>query len=318
MKLKIILIVIHFIPFGSIFSQEGIINHSDFPLLEGPYLGQNPPGLKSELFAPGILQTGDNEHLYGFFNYGTFFLFDRTSPDLEEWTPSVYMMELKNGQWTKPNDAPFLGKPWYNYYTVAPEGTLVYFSWKGSLTEKSSSNDVNLWLVKKTSEGWTDPKKFEPPINSDYLDTYPSVTRDNTLYFFSNREGGFGGHDVYRSRLADGKNLEVENLGETINTENDELDPFIAPDESYLIYSSNKLDGFGDLDLYITFRKPDKSWTKPVNMGENINSKAFDWVPYVTPDGKYFFFNSNRKGSWDIYWVDANIIEELKPQDLKH
>jgi len=314
MKLKIIFIVILLIPLGLVFSQERLKSYSDFPLLKGPYLGQNPPGLKAELFAPEILQTCYNEYLYGFFNNGTFFLFDRTDPDLEEWTPTVYKMEMKEGQWTKPNEIPFLGKPWYNYYTVADEGEKVYFPWKGSLYGKSSSNDVNLWVVQMTSEGWTNPKKIESPINSDYLDTYPSVTHDGTLYFFSNREGGFGGHDVYRSRLTDGKHWEVENLGETINTEYDELDPFIAPDESYLIFCSNTLVGFGEIDLYITFRKPDHSWTRPVNMGDNINSSAIDWVPKVTTNGKYFFFNSNRTGSWDIYWVDANIIKELKPK----
>jgi Tol biopolymer transport system component len=52
-------------------------------------------------------------------------------------------------------------------------------------------------------------------------------------------------------------------------------------------------------------------------MGENINSKAFDWVPSVTPDGKYFFFNSNRTGSWDIYWIDAKIIEDLRTETLE-
>lgn len=318
MKLNIIATVILLISFGTVFSQKELKNPSEFPLLKGPYLGQNSPGLKAELFAPEILQTADNEHLYGFFNNGTFLLFDRTSPDLEEWTPTIYKMEMKDGRWTKPNDIPFLGKPWFYYYTAAAEGEVVYFSWRGSLNDESSSKDVNLWLVQKTSEGWTDPQKIKPPVNSDYLDSYPSVTHERTLYFFSNREGGFGGHDIYRSQLSDGNHPEVVNLGDTINTENDELDPFIAPDESYLIFCSRELDGFGGFDLYITFRKPDYSWTKPVNMGENINSEAFDWVPYVTPDGKYFFFNSNRTGNWDIYWADADIIKYFKPEVLEH
>jgi hypothetical protein len=54
-----------------------------------------------------------------------------------------------------------------------------------------------------------------------------------------------------------------------------------------------------------------------VNLGEGINTSAYDWVPHVTSDGKYFFFNSTRRGNWDIYWVDARIIEELKPEDFK-
>ncbi len=115
--------------------------------------------------------------------------------------------------------------------------------------------------------------------------------------------------------MINGKHTTVENLGAPVNTKYDELDPFIASDESYLIFCSKTLDGYGGFDLYITFQKSDGRWTEPVNMGEGINSSAYDWVPYVTADGKYFFFNSTRSGSWDIYWVDAKIIEVLRPKN---
>ena len=291
--------------------------NSDFPVLKGPYLGQKSPGITPEIFAPGIVPTENNESLYGFLNNGTLLLFDRTPADLEEWTPDVYRMEMIDGKWTQPNVSPYHGKPWYHYYTGAPEGKYVYFAWKGSLEDRASSNDVNIWRVRKTSEGWAEPIKLAPPVNSPEMDTYPSITDDGTLYFFSHREGGFGSHDIYRSPSINGNFTTVENLGEIINTENEELDPFIAPDESYLIYCSRTLEGFGGFDLYITYQKSDGTWTKPVNMGEGINTSSYDWVPYVTQDGKYFFFNSTRSGNWDIYWVDAKIIEDLKPEELK-
>lgn len=289
----------------------------DFPVLKGPYLGQKPPGMTPELFAPGIVPTEDNEVLYGFFNNGTLFLFDRTPANLEEWMPAVYRMELKDGKWTEPNASPYRGKSWYHYYTTAPEGKQVYFTWKGSLEDRSSSADVNIWRVRKIAGGWAKPRKLKSPVNSMDLDTYPSVTEDGTLYFFSYRESGFGGHDIYRSPSINDKHITIENLSAPINTKYDELDPFIAADESYLIFCSKTLDGFGGFDLYVTFQKSDGTWTEPLNMGEGINTSAYDWVPYVTPDGKYFFFNSTRSGSWDIYWVDAKIIEELKPEELK-
>lgn len=231
---------------------SGYSQDDDFPVLKGPYLGLKPPGMTPELFAPGIVPTEANEALYGFFHDGTLFLFDRT--------PAVYRMELKDGKWTPPNASPYQGKHWYNYYTTAPEGEQVYFAWKGSPGDRTSSADLNIWRVRKTGEGWTEPRKLPSPVNSMELDTYPKVTEDGTLYFFSNREGGF--------------------------------------------------------DLYVTFKKFDGTWTKPVNMGKGINTSAYDWVPHVTPDGKYFFFNSTRSGSWDIYWVDAKVIHNLKPEDL--
>ena len=295
----------------------GCSTQDDFPVLSGPYLGQKPPGKTPELFAPGIVPTKNNEGLYGFFNSGTLFFFDRTPADMEEWTPAVYRMELKDGQWTQPNTSPYLGKPWYNYYTAAPEGKLIYFAWRGSLGDRTASPDLNIWRVQKTSRGWTEPDRLSSPVNSMDLETFPSLTENGTLYFFSNRESGFGGHDIYRAPLINGEHPTVENLGIPINTEGDELDPFIAPDESYLIFCSRALEGFGGFDLHIVFKKSDGTWTNPVNMGEGINTSAFDWVPYVTPDGKYFFFNSTRSGSWDIYWVDAKIIEDLKPKVLE-
>lgn len=144
--------------------------------------------------------------------------------------------------------------------------------------------------------------------------------------------------------MSHGKYSPPENIGNhenAINTDYHEVDPFIAPDESYLIFTSNRPGGFGDADLYICYRKPDGAWTKAINMGPSINTEAVEFCPSVTPDGKYLFFSSNRllfqrysnhpisydekikildspgNGRGDIYWVSAKIIESLKPKELK-
>ena len=101
-----------------------------------------------------------------------------------------------------------------------------------------------------------------------------------------------------------------------INTEHDEYDLFIAPDESYLIFSSDRPGGFGNVDLYISYKKGDGTWTEPKNMGRNINSGGAVF-PSVTDDGRFLFFQSRRGGNGDIYWVDAKIIEELKPDKFE-
>ena len=82
-----------------------------------------------------------------------------------------------------------------------------------------------------------------------------------------------------------------------------------------LIVCLRKPDGYGEYDLYISFSKKNGSWTEPVNMGSEINSHAYEFRPYVTPDGKYFFFTSNRDklGNGNVYWVDARVIEGYKP-----
>jgi Tol biopolymer transport system component len=155
------------------------------------------------------------------------------------------------------------------------------------------------------------------PVNSDHHDIFPSVAKDGTIYFFSERDGGLGMADLYRSKPIEGSYTKVENLGVPINTNQDEIDPFIAPDESYLIFCSKARDGYGEQDLFISFKKPDGSWTEPANMGESINSSGNDWIPFVTPDNKYFFFGSNRNGQDDIFWVDARVVEKSKPDFLK-
>ncbi len=155
---------------------------------------------------------------------------------------------------------------------------------------------------------------MEYPVNTEDHDSYPSLTRDGTIYFFSRRPGGLGESDIYRSRLVNGKYLKAENLGTVINTEEHEWDPFIAPDESFLVFCSTKAGGYGRDDLYISFREGDGSWTKPVNMGENFNSPGLDNRPSITPDGKFLFYVTAKSGNRDIYWVDARIIEDLKPR----
>jgi Tol biopolymer transport system component len=309
MKHKIIFISIIF---SSVLFLVNFTQDDDFPVLKGPYLGQKPPGMNAEIFAPGIVSTSDNEALYGFFKDGTFFLFDRTSPNLKDWTPSVYIMELKDGKWTKPLLSPFRGKYWYHNYTFAPVGKKVYFACKGSLNGSTTSKDINIYIVKKTAEGWSEPRMLASPVNSDEIDTCPTVTKEGTLYFFSGRAGGFGNGDIYRSKLINGKHIEVENLGEPINTENDDIDPFIAPDESYLIFCSNKPGGYGGYDFYISFQKQNHTWTEPLNMGEGINSSCHEERPYVTPEGKYFFFTRYESDNLDIYWIDARIIDEMR------
>jgi hypothetical protein len=85
------------------------------------------------------------------------------------------------------------------------------------------------------------------------------------------------------------------------------LVPYVAPDGSYLLYSSFKPGGYGEDDIYITYRKVNGTWTTPANLGDKINSKYSDNRVYVSPDGKYLFYTNTRRGNLDIYWVDTKM-----------
>ena len=118
---------------------------------------------------------------------------------------------------------------------------------------------------------------------------------------------------MYRVRKVNGKFTKRERLDE-INTAAFELGPYIAPDESFIIFESNRPGGKGQMDLYICFRTPDDSWPEAINLGATINTKGQERFPGISPDGKFFFYGGHTS---DIYWVDAKIIEELKPKGLK-
>jgi hypothetical protein len=147
----------------------------------------------------------------------------------------------------------------------------------------------------KIGNGWSEPRNLGAPVNSPAQEWYPTLTSNGALYFGSNREGGRGATDIYRSRLAHGKYTEPENLGAAINTEFDEYEPFIAPDESFLIFmAAGRTDGHQrSADLYISFHR-NGVWTKAQNLGDRINSNREEYSPKLSPDGRYFFFASAR------------------------
>jgi len=134
-------------------------------------------------------------------------------------------------------------------------------------------------------------------------------------YVFDDYKSG----DVIRiSTLVDGKRQEPKKMGPVVNTGKWTAHPFIAPDESYLIWDSEREGGFGESDLYISFRQKDESWGPAINMGDKVNSDKWDAYASVTPDGKYILFNRGvdpENDNADIYWVSANIIDELRPKE---
>lgn len=297
-------------------------NPDDFTTLSGSYLGQTPPGMTAELFDPGIFPEGEGQGCSGFLKEGTVFVFSSMRPHSDWRIRPIYVMELKSGLWTKPQIAPFSKFSPYNF-TVGPDDQTIYFTTLKSpdMTTRMFLEEANIWAVKLEMDGWTEPVMFGRSINTEqYYENYPAVTNDGTIYYMSRREDGIGGTDVYRSRNIDGRYAAAENVGEPVNTEGGDVDPFVAPDESYLIVCQKKDEGFGEYDLYVSFQRKDGSWTEPVNMGEEVNSSSFEFRPYVTPDGKYLFLTSNRPQEGQtgtIYWVDAKIIETYRPKKLK-
>jgi len=299
------------------FSLCGFLQQHDFPVLEGSYMGQKPPGKTAELFAPGIISTLEMPEMCAAFTKdGKEFYYNAQNKD--RWT--IFMTREINGRWTKPKPMSFTAGFTDRDFAMSPDGMKIYFG-SNRPHEKNEGplSALDIYMTERIDGMmWSEPKNIGTVVNSDLGENYPSVARNGNLYFFANRAGGFGGCDIYISRYIDGRFLPPENLGSAINSTQNDWDAFVAPDESYIIFSSqNREDTLGGQDLYISFRNKDGSWTVARNMGPNINSESGEICPSLSLNGKYLFFTSRRRGKADIFWIDAKIVETYKPTDTK-
>ena len=276
----------------------------------GPYLGQTPPGTTPVVFAPNLVSTETTELCAVFSPDGTEFYFARSE---RERGARMRSITRENEIWGSAKPIAFTGDYSSVDMFMSRDGQRLYFCSNRALDGKGAAKqDTDIWVATRAANGWSEPVNLGDAVNSGENDYYPTFTARGDLYFSSPRGGGAGGNDIYRSRLADGTLGRAENLGPPINTDKWEFDPFIAADESYLIFASNRPGSLGGSDLYISVRKPDGSWAPPENMGEPINSVGPEYTPMLSPDGKYLFFTSGRNGPDDIFWVDASVIARFR------
>lgn len=285
------------------------------PVLKGAYLGQPLPGETPVVFARGIVSTKDKEHGAPRFSpegNEVFWWSIRQETD-EKWLDFHKTMRRVGGQWTAPEKSPFDGAPIYS-----SDGKRLYFG--------SKKEGEDLTFVEKQGNSWSKPKSVGlvtrfPEVRFAY---FPSITRNGTLYFMGYHEGQFINMGIYRAERINGEYAKPVLLSASINTLGGVRNwtPFIAPDESYLIFCSTRgLPASDQGDLFVCFRQPDGSWTDPVSMGAPINTREMERFPAVSPDGKYLFFtrDTNIPGyayDEDVYWVSAGIIEKLKAKGL--
>ncbi|RJR27921.1 MAG: hypothetical protein C4574_05585 [Candidatus Latescibacterota bacterium] len=314
----------------------------EFPALRGPYLGQTPPGTEPALFAPGIVSTGLYERDLavtpdgGEIFYGL--VFGRQAV--------IMHTRLAGGRWTEPEVAPFSRDLAFLYLepALSPDGGRVYFlSTKPPAGEepKPGWTNQNIWMSERAADGsWGEARIVEAPVSTADEEYFPSLTRDGTIYF-ARRPDGSRRDRIYRARLEGGSYAAAEPLPEVVNGDWTIYNAFIAPDESYLVACVAGKDPEitkGLAHYYVFFRDGDDRWSEGVHLGEKINPPlAQAMSPSITPDGRYFFFASTmangidagapgmltlggirrfydapKNGLFDIYWVDASVIHDLR------
>ncbi|MDY8135949.1 ankyrin repeat domain-containing protein [Aquimarina sp. 2201CG5-10] len=271
---------------------------------KGKYVGQKVPGLISEIFANNFISTEIFVHSPAYSPDGKEIYYTAESKKYHGGT--IMVSKIKNGKWTTPKPSTIPG----NYREIDPfitsDGSTIYYCSNRPVKSRDSIQDnADLWMVKREGNTWGNPIHLGENVNTEYDDWFPSISKKGTLFFST---GPGRSSNIVYSEYKNGSYQKAIAFGEAINTEYRDYDPFIAPDESFIIFSSNRPDGFGSVDLYISFKKEDGSWAKAKNMGESVNSSTGEFAPKLSHDGKYFYFN--RGG--DIFWVDAKIISNLK------
>jgi Tol biopolymer transport system component len=239
------------------------------------------------MFAPGIVSTGD-VFASTFTPDGKTVVFTKFSPP----KPMTLMASsLVDGRWTSPTTLPFSGTYRDLDPAFSPDGSRLYFS-SGRPSGPSAADTatgVDTWYVDRRGDGWSAPARLPMPVNSSAADTYPSVTRRGTLYFDSFRSQP-PKRLVYRAEGAgNGASREPELLSAVINADSGASNLFVDPDERFVVFGAVRPEGFGGVDLYISWRNRGE-WTTPQNLGRAINSPAVEFCPFISRDGKTLYF----------------------------
>jgi Tol biopolymer transport system component len=280
----------------------------NFPKLIGPYLGQKPPGTVPEIFAPGVVSTEAHEFSCCFSPDGREFYFTRRDP--ESGQNVVMFMKQAGGVWTKPDMAPFAGPFTFEPF-VTPDNKRVYFQ-----TGKVVEGELLMFTLyaDRTGDGWSEAKDPGEPFNP-MKTMHVSSTADGTIYTTDISGGGSfqtnkgpvrqGNERLGVIRPVDGKYEKLETLGPPLDREPKSQHPWIAPDESFIVYTVVRPGQSPSNFLVFASRNKDGSWAEP----RHLDLGRAAGQPFVSPDGKYLFFTSGERGKGDIYWVDASVLK---------
>jgi hypothetical protein len=273
---------------------------ADFLSLSGPYLGQSPPGIIPGIFGEGIID--DNERVFGI----TF------SPDGMEcfYTKSfenntIMTTRVQDGKWIKPAETEFSGEYFDFEPHITPDGKKMIYGTTRPFPGKNEKGPLRQWIAIKGHDGWSEPEPLGPPFDNRFC-MYVSVSNNGNIYFT-------GDDGIYISEYIEGIYETPEKLDSTINNLKYAAHPFIAPDESYLIFDAQPAEE--NAELFMSFRDTAGHWGAPIIFDSTFNTSRNECCAFVSRDGKYLFFSRLKPGAGDIMWVDARVIETYRPKD---
>jgi hypothetical protein len=285
---------------------------TEFPILKGAYLGQDPPGTRPQPFGQGILSTEffwphsapmfslEGDELY----FSVFYPKDLSRPK------DILVMRLEGGAWTKPQKAAFSSSFEDDCPIFSPDGHRLYFSSTRPLAEGQKARKYDIWFVQRENGVWTKPVNLGSEIVTSAKEIYaPVLTGSGALYFSGRSHLLKSEHDIFRAQPGDDGFNPAEKLGGSVNSALSDTWFYVDPAENYLLlYSGARGRGSG---LYVSYKNSEGYWTPRKNMGDIVNLRGVR-MPVISPDGKYLFFQGGA-GCW---WMESKIIEYLRENDL--
>ena len=266
------------------------------------YPGKELPADTAKLFAKGILSDGLSNRDFTISPKGDEIFFTLQGQKFSSST--ILYMRRENGKWSAPEVAPFSGTYRDLEATFTADGKTIFFSSDRPVNEKDSTNDFDIWKVEKVdkvnNEGkvnkeWGEPQHLGFIVNTDKDEFYPSLTKNDDLYFTVEAEYGKGKEDIVMCAFKKGVYEKPLSLPEAINSPGYEFNAFVDPDGKYILFTGyGRKDDMGRGDLYISKKDTNGNWLPAEHLPAGINSADLDYCPFVSWDKKILFFTSNR------------------------
>lgn len=216
-------------------------------------------------------------------------------------TSSIFTYQFLNDEWVGPTPLELTGALDAYHPVLSANNDLLFFNSRSHPDSADKYLKHDIWYVKKeSSETWAKPENIHQ-INTEYYESYPSVSRNGNLYFNSDRPGGKGGMDIYVSRFENGTYQTPEALME-INSIHEENDLVIDPEERFIIFN-RYIHADRSIDMWISYNRQNQ-WTVPVRLDQINSPDAWELTPTISPDGNYFFYEKNNQ----IWQIDLSVL----------
>lgn len=231
-----------------------------------------------------------------------------------------YSSHKVDEEW-QPREA--LGAPINSHYNegaqcISPDGRYLFYT---MCNTDFGYGSCDLYWSKRIGNRWSRPRNFGAPVNTEHWESQPTIAPDGkTIYFASNRPGGYGGVDIWKTEMLEEGVFSVpENLGGKINTKNDDTAPFIHTDGRTLYFASDGHPGLGGKDLFYSTLLGKDNWSEPVNLGYPINTSADEVNILINAAGNTAYFSSDKDGGYgglDLYYF--TLDEKLRPTPVTY